>query len=474
VENMDNEILLQAFYWEMCKGTYKDNFPEECNLWNLLGEKAEKLEEIGFTSIWIPPATKGGAGANDVGYGVYDLWDLGEFDQKGSKRTKYGTKEELLKVLKKLHANNLKVYFDAVLNHRFGADETEIVELKDGSEAEVWTKFNFPGRGDKYSSYKLTWRCFDGVDWNERSEEIGKYLFEGKDWDWSYGEDLLMGADLDYNDTKVKEDVIKWGKWIINDLNFDGFRLDAAKHIDNGFISYFINKVNNSSEKEIFFGGEAWIEDQGTLVDYLNQIDVDHFKVFDYPLRSIFTKMKNRNIDMNILKDRGLVNQQGYKNKAITFVDTHDTDRDELDDNIESISHYKYQAYCYILMREEGLPTIYWKDYFTRKMSEKLNDLIKARKKYAYGKGFESNATDENTYCYIREGLDEKTGLVMLITIDKSGDKIFKEIDSKNPNTIYYDISGNVKQTVTTDENGIAKFPVKATENEGWSVWVKK
>ncbi len=471
---MENKILLQAFYWEMCTGTYKDDFPEECNLWNLLHKKAEKLKRIGFTSIWIPPATKGGAGASDVGYGVYDLWDLGEFEQKGSKRTKYGTKEELLKALQKLHDNDLKVYFDAVLNHRFGADETEIVELEDGSEAEVWTKFNFPGRGDKYSSYKLTWQCFDGVDWNERSKEIGTYLFEGKNWDWSYGEDLLMGADLDYNDTKVKKDVIKWGKWIINELNFDAFRLDAAKHIDNGFISYFINEINSNSKKDIFFGGEAWIEDQDTLVDYLNQIDADNLDVFDYPLRVQFAKMKYRDIDMNRLKNSGLVNKNGYKNKAITFVDTHDTDRDELEDNIESISHYKYQAYCYILMREEGLPTIYWKDYFTREMSKKLKSLIKARNKYAYGKGFESNATDQNTYCYVREGVDEKTGLVMLITIDKSGDKLVKKIDSKNPNTHYIDISGNIKQKVFTDENGVGKFPVKATENEGWSVWVKK
>ena len=471
---MENEILLQAFYWEMCTDSYKENFPEECNLWNLLGNMSDDLNDIGFTSIWIPPATKGGAGDSDVGYGVYDLWDLGEFNQKGSKRTKYGTKNELLNALEKLHKSNLKVYFDAVLNHRFGADETEIVELEDGSEAEVWTKFNFPGREDKYSSYKLTWRCFDGVDWNERSEEIGKYLFEGKDWDWSYGEDLLMGADLDYNDTKVKEDVIKWGKWIINDLKFDGFRLDAAKHIDNGFISYFINKIDNNSKKKVFFGGEAWIEDQDTLVDYLKQIDVDNFNVFDYPLRAKFVNMKNRNIDMNTFKNSGLVNQEGYKDNAITFVDTHDTDRDQLDDNIESISHYKYQAYCYILMREEGLPTVYWKDYFTRKMSKNLNNLIKARKNYAYGKGFESKATDKKTYCYIREGIDQKTGLVMLITIDKSGDEIIKEIDSKNPNTEYYDITGNVKQKVVTNENGVGKFPVKATENKGWSVWVKK
>jgi hypothetical protein len=42
----------------------------------------------------MPPAYKGSAGINDVGYGVYDIWDLGEFDQRGGIPTKYGTREE--------------------------------------------------------------------------------------------------------------------------------------------------------------------------------------------------------------------------------------------------------------------------------------------------------------------------------------------------------------------------------------------
>ena len=471
---MRNEIILQSFYWEMCTGQYKEEFPDECELWNLLDQKADKLAKSGFTSVWIPPATKGNAGTFDVGYGVYDLWDLGEFDQKGTVRTKYGTKKELMSALKALHKNNLKVYFDAVLNHRFGADKTEEVELKEGKQAEVWTKFDFPGRENKYSDLKLNWKCFDGVDWNERSKEIGKYLFEGKNWDWSYGEDFLMGADLDYNNEKVREDVINWGKWIVNDLGFDGFRIDAAKHIDNGFLRNFVKEVEESSKKQLFFGGEAWVDKEETLIDYLNQIDNPKLKVFDYPLREKFIDLKHREIDMNSLKNSGLVNQESYKDRAITFVDTHDTDRDQKRENIESISHYKYQAYTYILMRAEGTPTVYWKDYFIRKMSDQLQSLIDARQQYAYGMGYESDSTDENTYCYIREGKDNATGLVMLITVDKSGDDIIKDIDTKNPNSRYIDITGHFDNIVKTNKQGIGTFKVKAKEDQGWSVWIKK
>ena len=72
------------------------------NLWNIVKKKGEELSNIGVTSIWLPPAYKGAGGAMDVGYGVYDLYDLGEFDQKGSIPTKYGTKNEYLEAIVQL------------------------------------------------------------------------------------------------------------------------------------------------------------------------------------------------------------------------------------------------------------------------------------------------------------------------------------------------------------------------------------
>jgi alpha-amylase len=58
----------------------------------------------------------------DVGYGIYDYFDLGEFDPKGSVRTKYGTREELLAAIKAAQKAGLQVYADIILNHKMGAD----------------------------------------------------------------------------------------------------------------------------------------------------------------------------------------------------------------------------------------------------------------------------------------------------------------------------------------------------------------
>jgi alpha-amylase len=48
----------------------------------------------------------------------YDIWDLGEFDQKGAQRTKWGTKDELLSAIKTATEKGIICYIDAVMNHK--------------------------------------------------------------------------------------------------------------------------------------------------------------------------------------------------------------------------------------------------------------------------------------------------------------------------------------------------------------------
>jgi len=117
-----NGVMMQYFHW------YN---PADGALWDQVAARAPELAQAGFTALWLPPAYKGAGGADDVGYGVYDMYDLGEFDQKGSVRTKYGTREKYLAAIQALHKAGLQVYADTVLNHRLGADDTELVVRRD-------------------------------------------------------------------------------------------------------------------------------------------------------------------------------------------------------------------------------------------------------------------------------------------------------------------------------------------------------
>ena len=80
----NNDTMLQYFEWYL---------PNDGLWWKRCAAKADNLAALGITQVWLPPAYKG-ISQDDVGYSVYDMYDLGEFDQKGTIRTKYGTKKE--------------------------------------------------------------------------------------------------------------------------------------------------------------------------------------------------------------------------------------------------------------------------------------------------------------------------------------------------------------------------------------------
>ncbi len=67
------KTVLQAFEWYI---------PADGKHWENLTRLVPDLKSLGITGAWLPPASKGAAGGYDVGYGVYDLYDLGEFDRK--------------------------------------------------------------------------------------------------------------------------------------------------------------------------------------------------------------------------------------------------------------------------------------------------------------------------------------------------------------------------------------------------------
>ena len=118
---MRNPTLLQCFHWY---------YPEGGKLWPELAERADGFNDIGINMVWLPPAYKGASGGYSVGYDSYDLFDLGEFDQKGSIPTKYGDKAQLLAAIDALKRNDIAVLLDVVVNHKMGADEKEAIRVQ--------------------------------------------------------------------------------------------------------------------------------------------------------------------------------------------------------------------------------------------------------------------------------------------------------------------------------------------------------
>src|SRR3954463_11802245 len=115
-------VMFQYFEW---------NTPTDGSLWRELASRARELRNLGTTAVWMPPPYKSMDGPTGTGYAAYDLYDLGEFDQKGSVRTKYGSRDEFLAAVKAVQDAGMHAYADVVFNHRMGGDETEEVEIEE-------------------------------------------------------------------------------------------------------------------------------------------------------------------------------------------------------------------------------------------------------------------------------------------------------------------------------------------------------
>jgi len=83
--------------------------------WMEIERRLPELAEAGYSALWLPPPSKGSSGGFSVGYDPLDRFDLGDKNQAGSVRTRYGTKAELLSLVEKAHRFGIRVYFDNVI-----------------------------------------------------------------------------------------------------------------------------------------------------------------------------------------------------------------------------------------------------------------------------------------------------------------------------------------------------------------------
>lgn len=475
-----NGIIMQYFEWYMdCKQ----------NLWNDIAKEAENLADMGITALWLPPAYKGMGGKDEVGYAVYDVYDLGEFDQKGTVKTKYGSKEEYLNCIITLRQAGIESYADIVLNHKMGADFLQTIpatkvdwgdhnELISSQEVvRVATKFTFPGRNHKYSDFEWNWTHFDGIDYNDKTKEHAIFKFKDKDWsiavDEEYGNyDYLMGADLDFKNPEVIEECTKWGKWYLETTKVDGFRLDAVKHIDSDFYKNWIKTLRKESKNELFTVGEYWSGDISKLHRYITKTDGE-ISLFDVPLHyHLENASKDENYDMSKILEGTLVKEN--PSKAVTFVDNHDTQPGQ---SLQSFVErwFKPAAYSIILLRDEGYPCIFYGDFYGIPHDnilpiEELKIILEIRKEKAYG--IQHDYFDHPDYIgWTREGDEEhlQSGIAVVISNSFDGEKRMY-IGKKLVGEKFIEALGNCDDVVEIDQEGCGIFKVKGKST---SIWVR-
>ncbi|KAI9730853.1 MAG: hypothetical protein M1834_005571 [Cirrosporium novae-zelandiae] len=481
----ENATLLQGFEW---------NVPADKKHWQRLRHAIPGLKATGIDNLWLPPACKASSPEGN-GYDIYDLYDLGEFDQKGGKATKWGTKEELMELVKKADSEGVGIYWDAVLNHKAGADKTEKCKatevdsndrtkvITDPYDIEAWVGFDFPGRGDKYSSQKYHWYHFTGTDFNAENKKKAVYKIcgDGKHWSASVdkeqgNDDYMMFADLDYSHPEVQEDVKHWAEWIVQECHLKGIRFDAVQHYSQRFSNDLINHLQEKfGPGSVFLVGEFWVGDVQKLTKFLE--DMEHkYSLFDTPLLNNFSRLSTtENADLRTVFDNTLVKVEPYN--AVTLVMNHDTQPGQtVATPIEGF--FKPLAYSLILLRQEGYPEVFYGDLYGMKgehaeppsCGNKLPDLVLARKLYAYGD--QDDYFDAQTCIgFVRRGTwDKKDGLACVMSNAGPGEKKMY-VGEMHSGETWTDILGWEKGEIKIGEDGFGLFPCPGTSV---AVWVNK
>ncbi len=483
-----NGVMMQYFHWY----TQADG-----SLWRELARTAPQLARLGITSLWLPPAYKGIGGADDVGYGVYDLFDLGEFDQKGSVRTKYGTRAEFLAACAVAQAAGLRIYADAVFNHKMGADGEEDVigtpvesdnRMQPAGEPvtiRAWTHFAFPGRGSAHSAMQWHWHHFTAVD---QDDGTGSriYLLDGKQFasnvDAENGNfDFLMGCDLDLQHPEVRCELEYWGEWFVNTTGVDGFRFDAVKHVDATFFRDWLHAVSARTQRPLFAVGEYWSYDVSTLQQFI-AVTERSVALFDAPLHHNFhtASIGGADYDLRTVFDGSLVQREPML--AVTMVENHDSQPlQSLESTVEP--WFKPLAYALILLRRDGYPCLFYPDYFGAEYHDTGADgdeyditlaphqflvdrFLHTRQTHAWG---EQHDYFDDPHCigWTRAGDDAHPG--GLAVVMSNGDGGVKQMQMPRPHVQYHDITGHVDEIVVTDDQGCGAFGARPGQV---SVWV--
>jgi len=486
-----NGVMMQYFQWYLPTGS---------NHWRRLQEEARSLADVGFTALWLPPASKGNRGQDDVGYAAYDLYDLGEFDQKGSIATRYGTREEYLAGVQSAQQAGLQVYADAVLTHKVGGDQVETFDaiaispsgrscsISDSETIHAYTHFNFPQRDGKHSNFQWHWPHFNAVNHHQSSSALSLYQIVEKRLKQEvnpryWNADFQGTCAIDLAHPQVQAELNHWGEWLFDTTGIDGFHLDAVNHARPTFFNEWLAHVRRYARRKLFAVGEYWADDVEALHSFISQTG-GQLSLLDVPLHYNFHRASRASghFDMRRILFGTLMREQPAL--AVTFVENHQSQPLQL---MESVVEpwFKPLAYALILLRREGYPCVFYGDYYGghywgQGQDGKIHEVwlnahrwlidrfLYARKHFAHGPQYDYFDHPE-CIGWTRLGNAEFPGAMAVMMSDAAPGSKWMEVGK--PHTWFYDVTEHVQEPIRTNELGWGDF---SCNGGSVSVWVEE
>jgi glycosidase len=245
----------------------------------------DEIASLGVTAIWVNPLVKNipghvdGAGFPDWGYHGYWADDFNSLDPR------FGTEEDLRKLVEACHARGIKVLLDVVYNHA-GYDTRYLRDPK----TRKWLRSTIVGDcGDD----DLT-SCLAGLpDFKTEQPEVAKFLLDAQ---------------------------IAWAKR----SGIDGFRLDTVKHVDHPFWQEHRKRTRAELGRQFFLLGEVFGADAEGLEPWFEPDEMDAGFDFSFQGNVLgFVQGRGRTVAFNRYLEMRQKVRPGHL--VAHYLSTHDT-----------------------------------------------------------------------------------------------------------------------------------------------------
>lgn len=322
------DVILHAFNWR----------------YNDIADRAQEIAGYGYGAVLLPPPLYSNQ------YGT-DWWQRYQPKDYRVIRSFLGGRKELKRAIDALHEHGVRVYVDVVFNHM--ANE----------KGQRDDPYNFPGDGE-LMRYRSEQESFEG---DRLYGNLAVGLFSP--WDFNPEGDIkdydnpdqarersLSGLpDLDLNDWVVEQQRTCLAD--LNALGFDGYRIDAIKHLPLEHITRVFQTPEMKGE--FVFGESLTCNDSQENTFLWPLMEATSISYYDFPLHETLRRVFSPAGTMRELVDPAAYRQALPWHRAVTFTVTHDIPNNDGFRWQMLHPQDEFLANVYILCRDGGVPLVY-------------------------------------------------------------------------------------------------------------------
>jgi alpha-amylase len=320
------DVILHVFDWH-----YHD-----------IAAQAAEIAALGYGAVLIPPPLYSDPAGSP-------WWQRYQPKDYRVLRSHLGNKAELQAAIAALHAQGVRVYADVVFNHMANENRPDRLNFPGAAELERYRR-----EGEEFAKDRLY-------------GDLGVGLFSP--WDFNTDGDIFNWLDAheatEHNLSGLPD--LDLNEWVIgqqracllalNALGFDGYRIDAVKHLPEAHLRRVFESVDMAGK--FLFGEALTTNDQEEGLFLWPLFDCDCLSFYDFPLYETLLRAFAPAGSLRELVDPAAGGQALCRWRAVTFGVTHDMPNNDGFRGVLLSPQDEHLAKAYLFGRDGGVPLLY-------------------------------------------------------------------------------------------------------------------